>query len=270
MCLQPGSNSRIRCSERGLSVSARFGVHPTCRPAARAAAGLPREPNVGDTLPSFDAILLGRTRTLRHLPGAARYLWTKVLTRALAAVRLGKNCSCYPRRCLMLLGSGRKHAKAAAAYTLDRLQRWESGERRDLWDSRQPPLAPGGRARTLAQKKGLATSLAREGFDNKACAALLAEGLCKENPETVACLQSLHPVAADPLGAPLQDLPPGHELVPDLVAKALRSFPAASAPGPSGLPDNVDALLQQLTLVVSLLGSGHACNAASPFLCGAL
>ena len=104
----------------------------------------------------------------------------------------------------MLQGSGRKHAKAAAAYTLDRLQRWESGERRDLWDSRQPPLAPGGRARTLAQKKGLATSLAREGFDNKACAALLAEGLCKENPETVACLQSLHPVAADPLGAPLQ------------------------------------------------------------------
>ena len=191
MCLQPGSNSRIRCSECGLSVSARFGVHPTCRPAARAAAGLPREPNVGDTLPSFDAILLGRTRTLRHLPGAARYLWTKVLTRALAAVRLGKNCSCYPRRCLMLLGSGRKHAKAAAAYTLDRLQRWESGERRDLWDSRQPPLAPGGRARTLAQKKGLATSLAREGFDNKACAALLAEGLCKETlrpwPASKAC-----------------------------------------------------------------------------------
>ena len=86
MCLQPGSNNRIRCSERGLSVSARFGVHPTCRPAARAAAGLPREPNVGDTLPSFDAILLGRTRTLRHLPAAARYLWTKVLTRALAVV----------------------------------------------------------------------------------------------------------------------------------------------------------------------------------------
>lgn len=77
----------------------------------------------------------------------------------------------------MLLGGGRKHAKAVAAYTLDRLQHWESGERRALGQ-----LAPGGRARTLAQKKELATSLAREGFDNKACAALLAEGLCKDKP----------------------------------------------------------------------------------------
>ena len=135
---------------------------------------------------------LGQHVTFGQRCSPGHWLWCITMT-----LGLGKNCSCYPRRCLMLLGSGRKHAKAAAAYTLDRLQRWESGERRELWDSRQPPLAPGGRARTPAQKKELATSLAREGFDNKACAALLAEGLCKENPETVACIQSLHPVAAD-------------------------------------------------------------------------
>ena len=69
----------------GLSVSSRHGIHPTCRPAARAAAGAPRSAAAGDTLPSLDAILLGRTRTLRHVPAAARYLWGKVLTRALAA-----------------------------------------------------------------------------------------------------------------------------------------------------------------------------------------
>ena len=35
---------------------------------------------------------------------------------------------------------GRKHHKAAAAYTLDRLQRWQEGDRMGLWESRyQPP-----------------------------------------------------------------------------------------------------------------------------------
>jgi hypothetical protein len=202
MCLQPGSNNRIRCSECGLSVSARFGVHPTCRPAARAAAGLPREPNVGDTLPSFDAILLGRTRTLRHLPAAARYLWTKVLTRALAVVhhndaRAWQELLMLPQAVLDAPGQRPQTCQGCCSLHIGPPAALGSGERRELWDSRQPPLAPGGRARTPAQKKELATSLAREGFDNKACAALLAEGLCKENPETVACIQSLHPVAAD-------------------------------------------------------------------------
>eukprot|EP00435_Cladocopium_sp_Y103_P043041 s1599_g12.t1 len=36
------------------------------------------------------------------------------------------------------------------------------------------------------------------GFDTKACAALLAEGLCPETPDTVTSLQRLHPAGPDP------------------------------------------------------------------------
>ena len=62
----------------------------------------------------------GSTLPQRCSPGHW-LLWCITMT-----LGLGKNCSCYPRQCLMLLGGGRKHAKAVAAYTLAR------GERRAL------------------------------------------------------------------------------------------------------------------------------------------
>ena len=187
---------------------------------------------------------LGQHVTFGQRCSPGHWLWCITTT-----LGLGKNCSCYPRRCLMLLGSGRKHAKAAAAYTLDRLQRWESGERRELWDSRQPPLAPGGRARTLPKRRSLPPAWPEKALTTKLVLLCWPKAFARK---------TLRPWPASKACTLLQ------------LTKALRSFPAASAPGPSGLPDNVDALLQQLTLVVSLLGSGHACNAASPFLCGAL
>ncbi|CAE7842871.1 unnamed protein product, partial [Symbiodinium microadriaticum] len=81
------ARGRIRCPVCGLSVSERHGVHPTCRPEARAAAVENDNMDVdGLALPSFEAIQAGRTRTLRHVPLAARHAWNQVLTRALAAV----------------------------------------------------------------------------------------------------------------------------------------------------------------------------------------
>ena len=280
------SHNRTRCLECGLSVSSRHGIHPTCRAAARAAAGAPRSAAAGDTLPSLDAILLGRTRTLRHVPAAARYLWGKVLTRALAAaahhndIRAWQELLMLPQAVLDApQRGGRKHAKAVAAYTLDRLQRWESGERAGLWESRRPPLPPSGRERTANQRKELATGLAREGFDSKACAALLADGLCAETPATIAALQQLHPTQPNPAVPPFHELCPGPLVEPDMVAKALRSFPAASAPGPSGLrvqhlrdacsPGTIGTLHQHLAAVVALLANGQACEAVAPVLCGA-
>ena len=124
---------------------------------------------------------------------------------------------------------GRKHTKAA----LDRL-RWEDRERLLLWESRGRPST---RHRTLtaAERRDLSTSLARKRFEGKACRVLLAEGLASKNLGTVAALQALHPVQSDSVAPPVHQLPPCPELVPDAVAKALRSFPAATAPGPSGL-----------------------------------
>ena len=129
---------RIRCLVCGLSVSERFGVHPTCRPEARGAAVDQASPMEVDglPLPTLQEIQSARTPTLRHVPAAARHMWNQLLTRALAAV-VHRNDERAWRELLMLaqcvlcapLRGGRKHKRAAAAFTLDRMQRWQEGER---------------------------------------------------------------------------------------------------------------------------------------------
>ena len=70
-----------RCLACGLTVATRFGVHPTCRPTARAAAGSattsPRPSG-----PSNDPLLT----SAEHVPAGARHAWSQALTQACAAV----------------------------------------------------------------------------------------------------------------------------------------------------------------------------------------
>ena len=140
----------------------------------------------------------------------------------------------HPRR-------GRKHQRAAAAYTLDRLWRWHEGERLELWSSNCKP--PPGRARgpTDDSKRSVAERLAREGFDRKACAALLATGLCPETAATAAAFRGLHPPGR--LVPPPPNPPPAIEVALDSVHRALRHFPLDSAPG---LSDTMAAPAQRL------------------------
>ena len=191
------TNARTRCLVCGLSVSVQHGVHPTYRPAARAALGPEHTPaaSAPPALPTMQEIHGGRTPTLRYVPAAARYLWNKTLTRALTGAahyndrRSWQELAILPQTVLDApRRGGRQHARAAAAYTKDRLQRWDAGERLSLWETRQQPLPRRARRRTDEERRELAVGLAREGFDGKACAALLAEGLCAETPATVAAL----------------------------------------------------------------------------------
>eukprot|EP00435_Cladocopium_sp_Y103_P009537 s556_g2.t1 len=74
-------------------------------------------------------------------------------------------------------------------------------------------------------------------------------------------------------------LPLAPELVPDGVARALRSFPPDTAPGPSGLrvhhlreacaAGSTEAFLQQLCGVVGMMAQGQACASVAPSLAGA-
>ena len=114
-----GQEGRQRCPVCSLSVSTRFGVHPTCRPEARAAAGpIPTTGRV-DGLPTFADIQAGHTPTLRHVPQAARHSWSKALTRALATAA-HFNTEASWRELLMLPQTvlaapprgGKKHKKA--------------------------------------------------------------------------------------------------------------------------------------------------------------
>ena len=98
---------------------------------------------------------------------------------------------------------GRKHAKASAAYTLDRLHQWQHGERQSLWDSRGSLGGRHHKQPSAAEKRSLATALAREGFDRKACNALLSQGLCPQTAATTQALQALHPAQPPPTTRPL-------------------------------------------------------------------
>ena len=127
--------------------------------------------------------------------------------------------------------------------------------------------------------RDLATCLGREGFDKKACAALLSAGLCPDTDETKQALQALHPPAAPPRAQPFQELPLAPELAPDTVARAFRAFPPETAPGPTGLrvqhlrDANVagggESFLTQLTAVVNLLAQGQVPAPVAPVLAGA-
>ena len=112
----------------------------TCRPAARAALGPVADPRPRDRdLPTFVDIQSGRTRTLRHVPTAARFLWGRALAQALSAAVHHNDAKAWTELLMLpqcVLGApprgGRRHRRAAAAYTVDRLQRWAEGERQSL------------------------------------------------------------------------------------------------------------------------------------------
>ena len=234
-------HGKARCRVCGLCVAASRGVHPTCRPADRSAqaprsAGAASASGPAATLPPLEEVCSKKARTLRHVPKLARSAWAQALTRALALVvvqnsthawtellMLPKCVLCAPPR------TGRKHQKAAAAFTLDRLGRWGDGERESLWQNLEctPSGAQKKPSKELCLKR--AETLAREGLDSKACAALTSLGLKEPTREVLQTLRTLHPQAPVPPRTPPTDLPLPPELCVETVLKMVKSFPRGSA-----------------------------------------
>ena len=147
------THGKSSCPVCSLCVAASRGTHPSCRPALRAASAAhgTRQPEAAihaadplptvqvDVLPSIEEVLSAKTATLKRVPKAARALWSQALVRSLASavayntvaawtllLMLPKATLCSPKR------GGRKHEKAAAAFTVDRLSRWLAGEQAAL------------------------------------------------------------------------------------------------------------------------------------------
>ena len=285
-------NRRTVCSVCGLAVGASIRIHPTCRPLARQAQ--PTAPatddQMNDDMPTLDEVCRNRCPTLKRVPRAARHAWGRALTRCMAKGVAENSVSAWTELLMLpkatLLPAprgGKKRRKASAAYTQDRLARWSNGERSELWNDVRERA---NRTRTSAggtpsakQKAGRAMSLAAAGYDSKACAALLSSGTLPMDAETADKLRALHPTGVPVRHVPADDLPLHGELDVDTVLKELRSFPAGTAGGPSGLrPQHLkdalvqghsDSFLEQLTDLLSLLASGSAHPAAKPYVAGA-
>jgi len=174
---------------------------------------------------------------------------------------------------------GATSQKTTAAYTLDRLARWEAGERATLWEDLPAPRAPRASDNCESTRQRRAEALAREGLDGKACAALTAPGLKGDDRNTLEELRALHPRASLPPRSLPHTLALPPEVSADLVLKMLRSFPTGTAPGPTGLRvqrllealtlANKTACLEQLTETVQLLVRGDAPDELAPHLAGA-
>ena len=70
-----------------------------------------------------------------------------------------------------------------------------------LWQSRPPPSTRTCTRPSVEQRRELAIALAREGFDRKACTALLSRGLCPPTAATIDALKALHPTSRPPAKA---------------------------------------------------------------------
>ena len=179
---------------------------------------------------------------LHHVPRASRTLWAQALTRSLAAINAYNSEDAWlellmlPKTVLLAPPrGGRKNAKAAAAFTSDRLTRWLEGHRMTLWSDVEESVTNGKPSDGSQEQRNLrrAAALAAEGFDRKACGALLSKGTCEESVETVGKLRELHPTAAQPTCPPMTALPGSIDISPDMVEAALYGFPRDSAAGPS-------------------------------------
>jgi len=122
-----------------------------------------------------------------------------------------------------------------AAFAMDRLCRWEVGERATLWDDLLASHSNPHKPKSSEERVKQAVALCREGFDRKACAALIAGEMCEENADAARLLAPLHPQAPAPTSPPIHELAWNPEVTPGMVSKILRSFPLDSAPGLSGL-----------------------------------
>ena len=180
------AHNKSKCIVCGLLVAQGRDSHPTCRAKARAANPVvPNNRPASSTaayaqLPDLEEVFANPARTLRHVHAASRMLWAKVFVQCLAAVALHKSMDAWtdlakatltaPRR------GGHKRQEQLATFTSDRLSRWLQGERASLWSvlGGNTPAKKRARIDEEANKLKRADALAREGFDRKACAALLS------------------------------------------------------------------------------------------------
>ena len=132
---------------------------------------------------------------------------------------LAKTVLCPPPR------ARRKHERAVAAFTIDRVDRWKAGERLSFWEAAPTLRSKQSERDDEESKRHQAVQLAREGLDGKACAALRNEQLLPANTKIYRLLKALHPESAAPMYPPATGLANAPQVDRDTILRAVWSFP---------------------------------------------
>ena len=230
----------------------------------------------------WHSLLLHPQPVLRAIPAGARAVWLLALSHELdhlrgapsatAVHRLGAFC----RIMLAPLGrGGKRHCRQAVSVISGRIARWEAGQHSQLVQEylaialdRRPLQNATDQTDVLPEAtRRAAIRAVRDGNLGKA-AKLLAE-LSFAAPDNVqVALQALHPQAPEP-EAPAGPDVAGEDFSADDVFDCLKSFPAGSSGGFSGLmathlPGPKDSELAPVLEKLAALGSDLAWNRLPP------
>lgn len=250
------------CSVCGLLVGCRYnGTHPRCRPQGRhQAANHSPAAFWNPGLPTFDTIMGHTAPTLRHVPHVARALGSMPRSGGGHGSSLQQYA---PKSCPRCSFTGRWAPPQAGCSCHP--PALPAGEHMELWDELVPF-----RPRTKVSSSDLGVqharccSLAAEGELSRACAALTEPSPLPPSRATLDLLAAQHPQAAAP---DLGQLGPARatavaELTNELIVRAIRSFPRASAPGPSGL--RADHIKETLSTAHGNCSPPGWCKASCP------
>ena len=272
-----------------------------------------------DDLPTFEEISMAAIRTIEHAPAATcgiieieyRRLMANVVLYnrpdawddnvmqddAIVSARARAKVAwtelwMFPKTCLMEKksgGGGQRRQKRALCELQNRLERWQAGERRGLWDEAlcahedrtgEPPAKKRSEKDVEKNQQQQAVKYAGLGMPAKAVMCLTTKGMAPADSHTEATMRAKFPeaeVIADDFE--LEPAPQANEVSLEAVRVAVASMARGTAPGPSGLrPDLVRQLLERgssattlstLTLLVNLMLDGQAPRHIAPWIAGA-
>ncbi|KAL5506735.1 hypothetical protein EMCRGX_G008470 [Ephydatia muelleri] len=232
---------------------------------------------------TFDEVFKLKCATIRHIPAKARPIFARALSAVLKEV-INKNTEEAWLKLFMLpkcvlLPSKRKgrHHKNSSIISLCKL--WLKGEFQALW-RHTANFSASNKSKSSKQFDVLnsAIALAKEGSLGKACKVLTSSGIAADSEHTFQLLLDKHP-HGPALVLPASEATENNIVPLDFdIQSVLRSFPKASACGPSGLriqhlldasevplPTGIGASLRE---VVNLLASGRAPVGVAKFLAG--
>jgi hypothetical protein len=268
-------------------------------PLAEAPPGHPIDGPMPVFAPSLVEVLERPVNTLRHVPAACRVRFAAALGSTLSRLvssptwedlyrllSIAKMTLVSPPR------GGAGHPGAAAAEVGRRLVAFERSQYQSLWPEAEPlRRKPVTRRDTATNEEGslpkgtarVVESLVAEGALAKAAKALVSRGLADlDDPGNREALLRLNPVGepVTPVEVPAPDFGLTGAQWKDLVHAAIVSFPAGSAPGPSGLrpchlkdcirrPGSAGSLLPPLTAFVRRAAAGLLPAPMAPWLCAA-